>query len=496
MWLFLSFLLFPVTVRAQALCPVQEALAEATHSRCLSDSGKQNLLEFLTNPLSAEVPRRQVLNIVSASYRCSLENAPPARAVSCSQSGIAEHVYTHFKEDRELCLVDRLTRASANLRYVLDLKIPSSRRIPDTELDRIYSALSDVQFAVRISREIQEHSGDPGQNIWVLRNARNWCVDTTNPAFPELYLRDALDSTAALAVEHPEIGTDLGAAFASFLADAKQLYGWVDDNILFGKDNLLLRDWRLLVSIDRANLGSTGVFLNVVRKLEAILPDPRRIRRDEVQNVFDKLVRLRPELEKAAERLRDKSEAWKYFEPYSEHLFALASALTSNRDHNIRNAAMREANLSLWRGFELSASSGTTAGMTCIQERSLQRENAASATLASFHPLKSCAQEKLMSRVTAFGMELAGDLDYRSLADFESRFLDDTGRTVPVTMQCNVHAHLAQAYYVLTTPETPEGNRKYREHMDQSCGRVLQADLQKLRDSLRTWPIQATSNLK
>jgi hypothetical protein len=63
-------------------------------------------------------------------------------------------------------------------------------------------------------------------------------------------------------------------------------------------------------------------------------------------------------------------------------------------------------------------------------------------------------------------------------------------------MQCNVHAHLAQAYYVLTTPETPEGNRKYREHMDQSCGRVLQADLQKLRDSLRTWPIQATSNLK
>jgi hypothetical protein len=167
-WLLVSLfiVLSGLPVSAQALCPLQETLNQAIPQQCLASSDQQSLAEYLANPRPNEDSRRRALNIVSAAYRCGLEK-PAAQASSCSQGGLAEHFYSRFKEDRELCLADRLTRASANLRYVLDLKIPPFRRLPETEVDRIYGALSDAQFAVRISKEVKQRPTIKRRTSWL-----------------------------------------------------------------------------------------------------------------------------------------------------------------------------------------------------------------------------------------------------------------------------------------------------------------------------------------
>ena len=85
-------------------------------------------------------------------------------------------------------------------------------------------------------------------------------------------------------------------------------------------------------------------------------------------------------------------------------------------------------------------------------------------------------QEKLVERVRAYGLELGRAAQYRDVVDFESGFLDSSGRVLAQSQQCYVHAHLAQAYYALGD------NRQAMEHFGLSCATISLDDLKRLHE--------------
>ena len=110
----------------------------------------------------------------------------------------------------------------------------------------------------------------------------------------------------------------------------------------------------------------------------------------------------------------------------------------------------------LWRGIELSADSETSDQLKPVRQ-------------------------KLMSRVTDYGSELAKNFNYGRLLEFEYQFVDESGRMVPYDEQCYVHAHLAQALYVRGSIN------ESLQHLRKSCEVVSLDDLKMLRNSVLAW---------
>ncbi len=88
---------------------------------------------------------------------------------------------------------------------------------------------------------------------------------------------------------------------------------------------------------------------------------------------------------------------------------------------------------------------------------------------------------KLIDRVRNYGSELARELKYSELISFESQFLDQSERVLTSSQQCHIHAHLAQAFYVL------EQNREALQHLEASCGLISPSDLRDLRAVIEPW---------
>jgi hypothetical protein len=260
----------------------------------------------------------------------------------------------------------------------------------------------------------------------------------------------------ALGKHHREVGRDAGAVLSSTLDGAMSMMGWADGDDPYRNQDPLYRDWSVLVSIDEGNLSSTGLFLDIVKELEALersrAIDPNRITPSATRAGLD---RMRRTLGSASDRLIRDEQAWKYYDHYSDVLFSFADAYALRRDPELFRLLVDEAGLAAWEGFERV--SGTATGDALAD-----------------------AQRELMSRVASYGFDYAERLDYSTLVEFESQFVDLSGRVVPGEFQCTVNAHLAQAYYVLGN-RSPDAARDYSTHLEESCRLVSAGDLETLR---------------
>ncbi|PYS51523.1 MAG: hypothetical protein DMG13_18445 [Acidobacteria bacterium] len=432
----------PLAMGQPGVCPVAGLLEGPNELGCISPEERAILSEFLTAPSSDEKTKRHVLEIVSRAYRCVLAKGNVAQQSSlCFRRGLVERFYTQYK-DSDLCLVDRFTRALVTLRYVSDTKLPESQTFRYQEV--IDKALNEAKLAVGISKDIKTRPQHPR----AIDLAERFCVDPENPVFSEGYFRELIDASAGLSIEYPQTGRYIGAVLDAILQDAKTL---------FEEPNRTLSDGQILIGFDRANLASTGLFYRWKLKVREIAPAPDRIRPADVASVVGELKRLEPELERAADRLTHRSEAWKYYQDYGDLLFALAEPLkSSEEDMEMRDRLVNASCKALWRGIQLSADSETS------------------------DQLKS-VREKLMSRVADYGSELARNLKYGRLTEFESQFVDESGRIMPHDDQCYVHAHLAQALYVRGSIN------ESLQHLRKSCEVVSLDDLKTLRNSILAW---------
>ena len=427
---------------------------------CLSPDQIESLSYFVAEGVLPEgEQRRAPLDTVFLAYRCMLDARAELQTFSGFRSDFIEALHGAY-EGRELCLLDRLTGALVTLRDVSNRGGSPRDPLPDRDVDRVYGALSDVRFSVQAAHAVQSRFGNDPEDPVVLRYMRTWCVEPVAPVPAEAYFRELIDASVSLAERDTRIGRDVGAVLASALPDAQAMFGWVEGRDPFRNESALLRDWSVLVSVDRGNLSSTRLFLEVVKDLEE-LEGLQSAVPDEIspESTLPRLEEMKRTLRIASDRLIGTSEAWKYYDHYSDVLFGLADVYASGREPEMFRLLINEAGRAAWEGFRRVAGLGTSLEL-------------------------SFAQKKLMDRVASYGAELAVQLDYSTLVDFESQFVDDTGRIVPEEFQCYAHAHLTQAYYVLGA-ESPDASREYLSHLDKSCGLLSQSDLDNLRQAVQ-----------
>lgn len=429
-----------------AQCDVPAALLQMRQSGCLSAGESARLSQYLAGSLfeEEESKKRDALDMVSRAYRCALAKGNGLENYACFRRLLFEQFYGYFK-DSDLCLVDRLTRSCVALRYVLEAKLPSSQPLQYQQiLDR---ALNDIRLGVGICNEVKARPRD----VSTLHLAERWCIDPSNPVLPLDYFQELLDSSADLSMEYPEAGRHMGSVLDVILRDALSLFDGDE------RSRALRDGYELLIAFDHADLAGSSFFYRFERKRREIAPEPELVSPAEVEGVLEELKKLEPYLEQGAQRLRHRSGAWKYFESYSDFLYTLAQPLQSYREYwGMRNSLLEASCKVLWRGIGFSVGSETAGQLNFVQE-------------------------KLLDRVRSYGLELARELKYRRLVEFESQFLDQSARILPEKQQCYIHAHLAQALYVLGS------NKESWEHLRKSCELVSLDDLRGLRDSIQPW---------
>lgn len=434
------------TGEVSAQCDVTAALDRVRQSGCLSEVYEVALRNYLVGSVVKEDEKKRALEAVTDAYGCllHLDEDEAIRVYRCFRQTLQEKFYASFK-DEELCLRDRLIRACVALRYALDKKLPSSEPLQHDQI--IDKALNDFRLGFGVCRQIQltPHA------FASTDLAGKWCVDINNPVPSPAYVNELVDLSVQICAQYPQLGQHLGTLLDAILSDALALYQGTKT------EETLRKDYALLIKFDNADLSGTSFIYLFEKKLAQALPRPEVLTLSEVGPLLQNLEKLRPDLDEGARRFRRKSESWRPFERYSDLLYDLAKPLKSRAEQwETRDNLLRASCEALWKGIELSLSGETAGQLTKVRE-------------------------KLVDRIRTYGIELARELKYGNLVNFEKRFLDESGRILLKDQQCYIHAHLAQAYYVLGYTKEPW------EHLNRSCGLVSASDLERLRKGLEPW---------
>lgn len=423
-------------------CDARFATEEAHRLECLIESEKQ-ILEGVFSKSEAPTGDERIiqgLRIASKAYHCILSRNPPEQNYRCFSEVLHERLFSRF-EDGDLCFDDRLTRALVALKYLLNRKLPAFEPLAyQAILDR---SLSDFRVTYGLIQQIQVKPDDPIS----LHLAAKWCVDIAAPMLSPAYIQEFVSLSVAIALNYPELANHLGAVLEATLRDAVQVHRATQSEEALKEVHELLVDY-----------GDAFSDLYVFREeLNQLLPRVGQPSPPDVEKLLDRSDELRGYLDNGANKPQHMASLYKPFEEYSDVLYDIAKTLQlPGEQRDLKDRSMWESCTVLARGIELSTQYETDAELERVRT-------------------------KLIDRVRNYGRELARELKYSELIAFESQFLDETERLLTSSQQCHIHAHLAQAFYVLGR------NREALQHLEESCGLISPADLNGLREVIEPW---------
>ena len=424
-----------------AQCDVRFAIQEARDLQCLRESEMRTLEQVLSE---SETPLGYASfvkgsKVASRAYHCILSRSRAAQDYRCFSEVLHQRLYSRL-EQRDLCFKERLTRSLAALNYLLQRKLPVDEPIKyQAVLDR---SLSDFRVIYGVIRQIQEEPEDPVS----LHLAARSCVDMSDPSLSPAYVQEFVRLTVAIALDYPELTQHLGAVLEATLRDAVEVHRATASEESLREVHELLVDF-----------GAAFSDLYAFREeLERLLPQDQPSLSD-LEKLLDSSDKLRSHLEKGASKPKYVASLYEPFEEYSDVLHGIVELFHfPEAPWDLKDRLMWESCTVLATGIELSAPYETT--------EELER-----------------VRTKLIDRVRNYGSELARELKYSELITFESQFLDQSERVLTSSQQCHIHAHLAQAFYVL------EQNREALQQLEASCGLISQSDLRDLREVIQPW---------
>ena len=424
-----------------AQCDVRFAIQEARDLQCLREPEMQTLEQVLSD---SETPIAygsfvKGSKVASRAYHCVLSERREAQDYRCFSEVLHEKLYSRL-EQRDLCFQERLTRSLAALNYLLHRKLPLDEPIAyQTILDR---SLSDFRVIYGVIRQIQEEPEDPIS----LHLAARSCVDMSDPSLSPAYVQEFVRLTVAIALDYPDLTQHLSAVLEATLRDAVEVHRAT------ASEESLREIHKLLV-----DFGPAFSDLYAFREeLERLVPQDQPSLSD-LEKLLDSSDKLRSHLEKGASKPKHVASLYEPFEEYSDVLHGIVEVFyLPEAPWELKDRLVWESCTVLATGIELSTPYETT--------EELER-----------------VRTKLIDRVRNYGSELARELKYSELITFESQFLDQSERILTSSQQCHIHAHLAQAFYVL------EQNREALQQLEASCGLISQSDLRDLREVIEPW---------
>ncbi len=424
-----------------AQCDVRFSIQEARDLQCLREAEMQTLEQVLSEsetPLGYELFVKGS-KVASRAYHCILSGRRAAQDHHCFSEVLHERLYSRL-EQRDLCFQDRLTRSLAALNYLLHRKLPVDEPIAyQTTLDR---SLSDFRVVYGVIRQIQEEPEDPIS----LHLAARSCVDMSDPSLSPAYVQELVRLTVAIALDSPELTQHLSAVLEATLRDAVEVHRATASEESLREVHELLVDF-----------GPAFSDLYAFREeLERLLPQDQPSRSD-LEKLLDTSEKLKSHLEKGASKPKYMASLYEPFEEYSDVLHGIVETVhLPEAPWDLKDRLMWESCTVLATGIELSTPYETTEDLERVRT-------------------------KLIDRVRNYGRELARELKYSELITFESQFLDQSERVLTSSQQCHIHAHLAQAFYVL------EQNREAFQQLEASCGLISPSDLRDLREVIEPW---------
>ena len=377
--------------------------------------------------------------VASRAYHCLLSARRVAQDYRCFSEALHERLYSRL-EQRDLCFNERLTRSLAALNYLLQRKLPVDEPLKyQAVLDR---SLSDFRVIYGVIRQIQEEPEDPVS----LHLAARSCVDMSEPSLSPAYVQEFIRLTVAIALAYPDLTQHLSAVLEATLRDAVEVHRATASEESLREMHELLVDF-----------GAAFSDLYAFREeLERLLPQDQPSLAD-LEKLLDSSDKLRSHLEMGASKPKYVASLYEPFEEYSDVLHGIVEMFhLPEAPWDLKDRLMWESCTVLATGIELSTPYETT--------EELER-----------------VRTKLIDRVRNYGSELARELKYSELITFESQFLDQSERILTSSQQCHIHAHLAQAFYVL------EQNREALQQLEASCGLISQYDLRDLREVIEPW---------
>ena len=424
-----------------AQCDVRFAIQEARDLQCLREGEMQTLEQVLSE---SEIPLGydsfvKGSKVASRAYHCILSGSRVAQNYGCFSEVLHERLYSRL-EQRDLCFKERLTRSLAALNYLLHRKLPVDESIKhQAVLDR---SLSDFRIVYGVIRQVQEEPEDPVS----LHLAARSCVDMSDPSLSPAYVQEFVRLTVAIALDYPELTQHLSAVLEATLRDAVEVH-----RATASEESL--REVHELV----VDFGAAFSDLYAFREeLEKLLPQDQPSLSD-LEKLLDSSDKLRSHLEKGASKPKYVASLYEPFEEYSDVLHGIVELFhLPEAPWDLKNRLMWESCTVLATGIELSTPYETTDELERVRT-------------------------KLIDRVRNYGSELARELKYSELITFESQFLDQSERILTSSQQCHIHAHLAQAFYVL------KQNREALQQLEASCGLISQSDLRDLREVIEPW---------
>ena len=424
-----------------AQCDVRFSIQEARDLQCLGQREMQALEQVLSEsetPLGYESFVRGS-KVASRAYHCVLSEKRAAQDYNCFSEVLHERLYSRL-EQRDLCFQERLTRSLAALNYLLHRKLPVDEPITyQAILDR---SLSDFRVIYGVIRQVKEEPEDPVS----LHLAARSCVDMSDPSLSPVYVQEFVRLTVAIALDYPDLTQHLSAVLEATLRDAVVVHRATASEESLREVHELLVDF-----------GAAFSDLYAFREeLERLLPQGQPTLSD-LEKLLDSSDKLKSYLENGATKPKYLASLYEPFEEYSDVLHGIVELFHfPEAPWELKDRLMWESCTVLATGIEYSTPYETT--------EELER-----------------VRTKLIDRVRSYGSELARELKYSELITFESQFLDQSERVLTASQQCHIHAHLAQAFYVL------EQNREALQQLEASCGLISQSDLRDLREVIEPW---------
>jgi hypothetical protein len=268
----------------------------------------------------------------------------------------------------------------------------------------------------------------------------------SDPSLSPVYVQEFVRLTVAIALDYPDLTQHLSAVLEATLRDAVVVHRATASEESLREVHELLVDF-----------GAAFSDLYAFREeLERLLPQDQPTLSD-LEKLLDSSDKLKSYLENGATKPKYLASLYEPFEEYSDVLHGIVELFHfPEAPWELKDRLMWESCTVLATGIEYSTPYETT--------EELER-----------------VRTKLIDRVRSYGSELARELKYSELITFESQFLDQSERVLTASQQCHIHAHLAQAFYVL------EQNREALQQLEASCGLISQSDLRDLREVIEPW---------
>lgn len=497
---------------AQTVCDDGSASRAATTLKCASLDQLQTLLDYEKQPDEDEDAVRDLLITANQIADCLKDEQRFPVTYSRQQDFLClqQKMLAFYSRvgDGMLRFEDRLARASIAKRHCI---FPEDYPAPDGSGETqeceglIGTALIDYHTVFAAAYQLKK---EPGRYSSAYL-AEKLGMDPFDPAPEYKMLQEFIDMSVRSAAGHQELGRQVGSALGPTLCNALELYPGHEDEVK--------QAYNILIRFDGGNMAGTAHLYLFEKRLGEIFrlepPDWSNTipacqpSRQELElppivaqsgqligtsaELGSRLQELSEMLETGAERLSDRSQAWKPFYRYGVFLYELASALRvpsarSSQARDSRHLLVETSCDALMNGIRLSHPPTSDNDLGKIRSA-------------------------LTSQIREYGTHLFRALRFEDQVEFVSRYFKpkpgtDTGAEeaqgkdaltaedlLTEAQQQQLHTLLAQAYFMQA--ELTRDERKKRDLNAQALKHVRKSDitiqeLKELRDEMRRFGVR------